>query len=155
MLKVAYKIVTKEQGGKSVAAVKILRQLAMVNYRIQFRSTKDFKEASEQAEMSSQVIEQKLNTGNFLNGDQKNVVAVIKGAKAGAASGKEKAKLLDEARRLEEEVLAIHIANLGEHNPSTATAMSNLGVTYMSSGKISESEQLMICLLYTSPSPRD
>ena len=94
--------------------------------------------------MASQVIEQKLNTGNFLNGDQKNVVALIKKAKANAASGEEKAKLLEEARKLEEEVLAIGIANLGEHNPDTATAMSCLGGTYMESGKITESEQLRI-----------
>ena len=94
--------------------------------------------------MSSQVIEQKLKTGNFLNGGQKNIVALIKKAKADAASGEEKAKLLDETRKLEEDYLAIFIANLGEHNPSTATAKANLGVTYMSSGKIAESEQLMI-----------
>ena len=127
-----------------MAAAKILSVLAVVNYYIQGCSTEDFKEASEQAEMSSQVIEQELNTGNFLNGEHKNIVALIKGAKADAGSGKEKAKLLDEARRLEGEVLAIHIANLGEHNPDTATTMSNLGVTYMSSGRIAESEQLMI-----------
>ena len=144
VLEIALKIVSKEEGERSVASAQILLEMAAYNYRIQSRSSKDFKEASEQAETAMQVIEEKLGKNNFLNADAKNVLAIILKAKAKATSGEEKAKLLDEAEKLEEDYLAICLTSLGEYNPATATAMSCLGSTYRKSGKISEAEELLI-----------
>ena len=145
LLETALKIVAAEEGERSVAAAKILGQLAKNNYRIQSYSTKDYTVASEQAEEAVQVIEEKINKTNFLVVLPKNMRAAIIRAKSYVTEyEEEKSKLLAEAEELGADCLAIAREELGDFNPLTATLMTNMGITYRNTGRNPEAKELLI-----------
>ena len=140
MYMIALTIVTKEEGERSVAAAKIMGEMADNNYH----STEDCTIASEQAETAVQVIEEKLGKNNFLIVQPKNAMAGIMKAKdEDIPDEEEKSKLLSEAEKLEADCLSILTATLGNYNPGTSALMMNMGVTYRDSGKNSEAEELL------------
>ena len=143
MYEIALKIVSKEEGERSVAAAKIMALAAQNNYYFQSCSTKNFTVASQQAETALQVIEEKLGRNNYLIVTPKNTMAAIMKEKAWAISDKEeKLKLLSETEKLEAYCLTILTSSLGDYNPFTAHLMLNTGVTYRDSGKNYEAEEL-------------
>merc|ERR1712130_197045 len=144
MYEIALKIVSKEEGERSVASAKIIGAMSYNNFYIQSYSAGNFTVASEQAETAVQVIEEKLDKNNFLTVWPKNVMAAIMEAKAGDTSDEEeKSRLLYEAEKFQADCLAILNATLGNYNPFTSSMMMNMGVTYRESGNNSEAEELL------------
>ena len=142
MLEIGLKIVSKEEGERSVAGAKIIGLMARTNYRI--HSTRALTVASKQAETALKVIEEKLGKNNFLTVKPKNAMAAVMKEKARTSSDKEeKSKLLAEAEKLGADCLEILLASLGDYNPFTASIMGNMGVTYMKRGRNSEAEYLL------------
>ena len=144
MWNIALRIVSKEEGERSVAAANIMVLLAHNSYIIQYHSTKDYTVASMLAETAVQVIKEKLGGNNFLIVEPTSSIANLIKEKARATSDEEeKSQLMGKVEKLESECLTILTAMLGEYSPFTTMIMMNLGNTYNESWKNSEAEELL------------
>ena len=158
-LEKALTIVTKEEGEtsrlnrllgrgggeNSVLAAKILREMAWNNYSIQYDSTENYDEATEQAEKAIKMLSKKLGKDNFCLVEPKNSLAAIIQEKALAESSeKKKEKLFSEVEKLQREIVQMSTAALGDFNHWTAGMISNLGKTLKNMKKNSEAEELLL-----------
>ena len=158
-LEKALAIVTKEEGESSrlnrllgrgggensVMAANIIAQMAFNNYLIQYDSTGDYDEATQQAEKAIKILSKKLGKDNFCLIAPKFSLASIMTEKARAESSeKKKEKLLLEVEKLKRENVQMCTAALGEFNPRTAMLMSNLASTLQDMKKNSEAEELLM-----------
>ena len=89
MWNIALRIVSKEEGERSVAAANIMGLMAHNSYVIQGHSTKDYTVASMLAETAVQVIKEKLGENNFLIVEPTSSVANIIKEEVWATSNKE------------------------------------------------------------------
>jgi hypothetical protein len=122
----------------------VLAELARANYLLQFHTSKNYEEATHQAEKAIKIYGSIVKKNNIKLVEPNSVLAAILDDQTTSLSGKHQHKLWKKSTELKQFCLDTCIEQRGEYNAGTAKSYVNLGKLYRKMEQNTLAEEMLL-----------